>query len=209
MKKLSFVIIACLVAISFVAQAALPDEQVAGTVKRMKGSALAVQNAQVRVLNIGDKVLIGDILSTGDESRLEITMIDDGSFQLGAKTSFVVIDYTFGKGAEDNVITELLTGALDGVSGQIAKAKPEGMKVLARTATIGIRGTKFFIGEMDDKLHVAHWSGGGVHVKNHGGEVLLDKENVGTVVHHDHVAPTEPESWHGEKSKRAKALVAH
>lgn len=206
MKKISLCALISFVVLAF---STVAYANVAGTVKHITGSALAVQNAEVRPLKVGDEVLIGDILSTGTDSRLEISMIDEGNFKLGAKTSFVVIDYTFGQGKDGNVITELLNGAMDGVSGQIAKANPDGMKILTRHATIGIRGTKFFVGEMDEKLHVAHWSGGGVHVKNHGGEVFLKDDHTGTVLHHDHKAPTDPEKWDGDKKKRAKSLVHH
>jgi len=205
MKRLFSFIALLMTLISMNAQADL-EKDVAGQVHSIQGSALAVQNAKVRVLKEGDDILIGDILSTGDQSRLEIAMIDDGRFKLGAQTSFVVVDYTFGQG-NDNVVMELLNGAMDGVSGQIAKTNPDGMRILSQHATIGIRGTKFFVGEIDGKLQVAHWSGGGVHVKNHGGEVFLKGENTGTTLHHDHKAPTPAKEWSGEKKQRAKSLV--
>ncbi len=209
MKKLLFLLFCFFVLDTFSAKAA-PEENVAGTVKYVTGSALAVQNAEIRQLKVGDPVMIGDILSTGSDSRLEIAMVDNGNFKLGAKTSFVVVDYTFGT-KNDNVVMELLNGAMDGVSGQIAKANPDGMKVLTRTATIGIRGTKFFVGEMngDGDIHVAHWSGGGVKVKNYAGEVFLKDENVGTVIKNLDKKPAKPESWDGEKFNRAKAMTDH
>lgn len=205
MKRFISLFFLALVFATFAAQADF-EKGVAGKVHFINGSALAVQNAQVRVLKEGDQVMIGDILSTGPDSRLEIAMVDEGHFKLGAQTSFVVNDYTFGTG-NDNVVVELLKGAMDGVSGSIAKANPDGMKVLTQHATIGIRGTKFFVGEMDGKLHVAHWSGGGVHVKNHGGEVFLKGDNTGTILHHDHKTPTPPEDWGNEKREKAKSLV--
>ena len=57
----------------------------------------------------------------------------------------MVVDYTFGQGNEDNAVLQLLQGAMDGVSGEIAKTRPEGMQILAKQATIGIRGTKIFL----------------------------------------------------------------
>jgi FecR-like protein len=209
MKRLSFLLFCFVVLGTFSVKAAL-EENVAGTVKHVTGSALAVQNAEIRQLKVGDPVMIGDILSTGTDSRLEIAMVDDGKFKLGAKTSFVVVDYTFGT-KNDNVVMELLNGAMDGVSGQIAKANPDGMKVVTRSATIGIRGTKFFVGEMngDNDIHVAHWSGGGVHVKNYAGEVFLKDEGVGTIIEHHNKKPAAPESWAGEKQERAKSMTNH
>ncbi|SCA56337.1 exported hypothetical protein [Candidatus Terasakiella magnetica] len=205
MKRTFFALFGCLIVLAFTAHAAL-SPNVAGKVKQIKGLALAVQDAQVRPLQIGDEILIGDILSTGASSRLEITMIDEGSFKLGERTSFVVIDYTFGKG-NNNAVLELLNGAMDGVSGQIAKANPKGMSIDTSVGTIGIRGTKFFVGELDGALSVAHWKGGGVLVKNYAGEVMLSENNVGTKLTDAHIAPTPPKAWANEKKKRALALV--
>lgn len=206
MKRLVFLLV-CITLGLVMAVDAATNLNVAGTVKGLKGSVLAVQDAQVRILKTGDDVYIGDILSTGIDARLEVTMIDDGSFKLGARTSFVVIDYTFGEG-NNNAVMELLSGAMDGVSGGIAKANPQGMKIVTRSATIGIRGTKFFVGELDGNLNVAHWMGGGLMVKNQAGEVFLKDKNVGTMLVSEDIAPSSVKPWDGEKKKRALALVS-
>lgn len=185
---------------------AMATDSVAGVVKSVKGSALAVQNARVRALEAGDKVLIGDILSTGPDSRLELTMIDDGIFKLGATTSFVVVDYTFGQN-QGSAVLNLLQGALEGASGQLAKLSPEGMNIETPLATIGIRGTKFFVGEFDGALNIAHWSGGGVVVKNDGGDVFLSGHQHGTLVSDKKIAPTAAKSWGQEKIAKARSLI--
>jgi len=182
------------------------SDQVAGTVKAVRGSALAVQKAQVRPLQVGDDIFIGDILSTGADSHLNITMIDEGAFQLGAETSFVVIDYTFGQDSGSAVLN-LLQGAMNGVSGQLAKLAPQGMEIQSSIATIGIRGTKFFVGDIDGEFNVAHWSGGGVSVKNDAGAVFLSGDNEGTVVSSKNTAPTPAKAWGQEKIAKARRLV--
>lgn len=128
-----------------------------GTVNRLRGRALAVLDALPRVLKVGAPVYIGDVLSTGPDTRLEIRMQDDGLFQLGARTSFTIIDYTFGSGG---AALRLLFGAINGITGKLASA--EGLVIETDVATIGIRGTKFWIGDIDGLMHVAHWSGGGL-----------------------------------------------
>lgn len=206
MKRLSFLLVCFLMSVGYGLHAAT-DLNVAGTVKQLKGAVLAVQNAQVRILKQGDEVYIGDILSTGADARLEVSMIDDGNFKLGAQTSFVIIDYTFGQG-NNNAVMELLQGAMDGVSGEIAKANPKGMQIVSRSATIGIRGTKFFVGELDGTLSVAHWSGGGLIVKNQAGEVFLKENNVGTDLFNVDQAPSPVQAWDGVKKAKALALVS-
>ena len=96
MKRFAFLLVCLCVSLGYAVHAAT-DLNVAGTVKRLKGSVLAVQDAQVRILKTGDEVYIGDILSTGAGAGVEVSMIDDGTFQLAERTSFVVIDYTFGQ----------------------------------------------------------------------------------------------------------------
>jgi len=206
MKRFAFLLI-CISLGLVISVNAATNLNVAGTVKRLKGSVLAVQDAQVRILKAGDDVYIGDILSTGADARLEVAMIDEGRFKLGARTSFVVIDYTFGQG-NNNAVMELLNGAMDGISGGIAKVNPEGMKIVTRSGTIGIRGTKFFVGELDGTLNVAHWSGGGLLVKNQAGEVFLKDNNVGTMLLNEGKAPSPVKPWDGEKKKRALALIS-
>jgi hypothetical protein len=204
MKRIAVLVICLCIGLGYAVHAAT-DLNVAGKVARQKGTVMAIQDAQVRILKEGDDVFIGDILSTGADAGLEVTMIDNGSFTLGARTSFVVIDYTFGQG-NNNAVMELLSGAMDGVSGGIAHANPKGMEVVTRTATIGIRGTKFFVGELDGALSVAHWSGGGLLVKNQAGEVFLKDEDVGTTLGATDAPPTPVQSWDGDKKERAKAL---
>ena len=56
------------------------------------GGALAIQGALPRVLKPGEKIYIGNILSTGKEARLEVKINDGTIFILGERSSFNVID---------------------------------------------------------------------------------------------------------------------
>ena len=181
------------------------EEEPAGTVARIRGAALAVRDAVPRVLAPGAKIFVGDVLSTGPDARLEITMIDEGIFTLGAKTSFTVLAYTFGGGG--NAVLRLMSGAVNAVSGQLAK-KTAGLRVESELATIGIRGTKFWIGEMHGTLHVAHWTGGGVEVSNRAGKVFLADDQTGTKITGRDSAPTPPEAWPNDMSNMARQMTA-
>ena len=176
---------------------------VAGKVSRVQGTVVAVYDAAVRVLQPGASVYVGDVLSTGAKARIEIQMIDDGVFTLGERTSFNIFDYRFGTGPQIG----LMSGVLDAVSGSLGKVG-DGLIIDSPVATIGIRGTKFWIGELDGKFQVAHWSGGGVHVENKGGAVLLKESNSGTFALDRNDPPAPPTEWGGLMKARAKHLVA-
>ena len=175
----------------------------AGEVARVQGTVVAVYDAAVRVLVPGAPVYVGDVLSTGAKARIEITMIDNGVFTLGERTSFNIFDYRFGTGPQ----VGLLSGVLDAVSGSLAKTG-DGLTIDSPVATIGIRGTKFWVGDLDGKFQVAHWAGGGVHVENKAGAVLLKDNDSGTFVVGRNEPPAPPTAWGGLMKARAKHLIA-
>lgn len=121
---LRVLIVLLVAAFGFVATAAdAVDQLPAGTVSRVQGAAIAVQNATPRVL------AVGDILSTGPNARLEIKMRDEAIFSLGEQAAFVVVDYTFGQGASPNGVLRVLQGAFVATSGAIAQLSDTGFKV--------------------------------------------------------------------------------
>jgi ferric-dicitrate binding protein FerR (iron transport regulator) len=186
--------------------AATIEEDIAGTVARLQGSAIAMQDAVPRILAPDSPVYIGDVLSTGPDSRLEIQMVDDGIFTMGERTTFMVIDYTFG-GGTPNGLLRLLSGAVNAASGKLAKAAGAQFTLEANSATIGIRGTDFWAGELDGVFQVGVWSGA-VVVKNRGGEVEIRRPNYGTRVVDQEASPTEPQPWSETTILRARALTA-
>lgn len=198
---------AALMALRGVAWAAAEKSGVAdaaGTVKRVRGAVLAVRDAMPRPLAAGDKVFVGDVLSTGPDARLEILMIDDGVFSLGEKTAFVIIDYAF---SGDNPVLRLLSGAMSGVSGAIT-AKTGGMTMHTEAATIGIRGTTFWGGTLRGVIQVALLDGKAITVENKAGRVVIDTPGHGTKIADDRTAPTAPRDWGQGMLSRAGAMTS-
>lgn len=184
--------------------AAQPAADPAGTVKRIRGAALAVRDALPRPLAPGDKVYVGDVLSTGPGARLEIAMIDDGVFTLGEKTAFVIIDYTFSSGEP---VMRLLSGAFAATTGAIT-AKAGGMRVESEVATIGIRGTTFWGGELRGITQFALLAGHAIEVENKAGKVVLSTPGFGTKVKDATTAPTAPHAWGRSMLDRAGAMTS-
>ena len=181
-------------------------DDVAGTVTRLKGSAVAMQDAVPRSLKVGDKVHKGDVISTGAGARLEMRMLDDAVMTLGEKTIFIVIDYI--TQGEPNAAMRLLQGAFSAVSGDMMKIAGAQFTVETETATIGIRGTTFWGGLLDGVFEVALLDGKEVFVENKAGRVVIDRVGEGTAIRAADVAPTAPKKWGSVKLGRAIATVA-
>ena len=184
---------------------AFAAEDVAGTVTRLKGSAVAMQDAMPRALKVGDKILRGDVISTGTGARLEMKMLDDAVMTLGEKTIFVVIDYI--TQGQPNAAMRLLQGAFSAVSGDMMKTAGARFTVETEAATIGIRGTTFWGGMLDGVFEVALLDGKAVIVENKAGRVVIDRVGEGTAIRAADVAPTAPKKWGQGKLDRAIATV--
>lgn len=184
------------------------EKEEAGTVTRLQGSAIAIQDANPRVLQLGSKINLGDIISTGPESRLELRMIDDGIFTLGARTNFVVMEYEFKDKIGGSAVMRLMSGALNAVSGKLAQISPTSFRVETELATIGIRGTAFWAGSVDGKnFEVVMWNGKGVTIKNSAGNSEITKPNDGVLVKGAGIEPDQPVNWEKQKLDAALATV--
>jgi len=196
----------CLLAAPSRADVTPADE--AGTVVRLEGVALAIQDALPRVLKPGEKIYIGDILSTGKAARLEIKINDGTIFNLGERASFNVIDFTFFTGedaSKSKGVFRLLQGAVNGATGKLASLG--GIDIKGDAATIGIRGTAFWIGDMPDgSLGVVHWKGGGLDVANDKGSVRIEGNGEGSEITSGE-APGAPKFWARWKRDYARWTV--
>lgn len=189
------------------APGAVDADYIAGNVARIQGQAVAMQDASPRVLKPGDPVYIGDVLSTGEGARLEIRMIDDGLFTLSEKTVFVVIDYTFDGGG--NAATRLMSGALKAVSGKLAKLETRPFRLQTEVATIGIRGTTIWVGDMPDgNLHVGLWSEGHVIVDNRAGRSEITNRGDGISVGGIDKSPGNAHPWPNDMNSMARSMVS-
>ncbi|MBG07088.1 MAG: hypothetical protein CMM59_23795 [Rhodospirillaceae bacterium] len=180
------------------------SEDEAGTVVRLEGVALAIQDALPRVLKPGEKIYIGDILSTGKEARLEVKINDGTIFNLGERSSFNVIDFTYFTGEDASIskgVFRLLQGAVNGATGKLASLG--GIDIKGDAATIGIRGTAFWVGDMPDgSLGVVHWKGGGLDVSNDKGSVQFDGNGEGS-----EIKEGAPKTWARWKQNYARWSV--
>lgn len=181
-------------------------ETVVGTVARIEGRAVAIQDALPRALDLGSPVQAGDLISTGKDARLEIAMQDGGKLTLGARTQFVVQEYIVGNQG-NNAVMRLLEGAFLATSGRITQVADGSMTVQTEAATIGIRGTTVWGGPIDGSFEVALLDGRAITVETRAGQVEITTPGEGTRVNGPDVPPSAPSQWPQAKVERALATI--
>jgi hypothetical protein len=118
----------------------------AGTVSKMTGDNVAEArqaDGSARKLEVGAAVYAGERIWTDKGTSVHIQFADQSRFSLGPNTEFVIDKFKYKHGADEDAFhSRVIKGVFRFVSGLIAHGKGRDMKVTARVATIGIRGTQ-------------------------------------------------------------------
>jgi hypothetical protein len=115
----------------------------AGVAAAVRGRVLLDRESAIGAkLASGEKIFLGDRLTTSADSGLQVMLLDETVFTLGPNSSMVIDKFVYDPATGDGTLdTELVRGAFRFVSGRIAKRSPESMRVRLPAGTIGIRGT--------------------------------------------------------------------
>jgi hypothetical protein len=192
-----------------VAQAQTPS---VGRATRLTGDQVSSAQAPggpVRKLKEGDPVFAAERIRTGARTVLQIDFADKSRFTLGPNAEFEVEKYfqaAGGGSGEDAFYSRVLKGAFRYVSGLIAHAKHENVRISIPVATIGIRGTHFE-GEVTERhekdgktvdasakvalLEPEGSDSNAIVVENKFGSVVIDKPGYGTEIP-DEKSPPSP-----------------
>lgn len=138
-----FSLIATMLAIVEAALAAVPD---IGHIKTVKGQVSVEREGQTVPAVVGARLQAADVIKTGPDGSIGITMNDDALLGAGPNTVLSLdrfaFDTTTNKGQFD---TSLRKGSLAVISGRIAKETPDAMTIRTPSAILGARGTEFFV----------------------------------------------------------------
>ena len=117
-----------------------------GQIKVSRGTVTVEHSGQTRPAIVGTRLDASDIVKTGADGSVGITMDDDSLLSIGPNSTLSLDRYAFdpltNKGRFD---TSLNKGTLAVVSGRIAKQSPDAMTVRTPTAVLGVRGTEFAV----------------------------------------------------------------
>jgi len=181
--------------------------ELAGTVTRVKGDATARQDGEApRPLGEGSAIFVGDAVTTGIATRLEIRLTDDAVVILGDRVVLVVDHYVYAPGRGRGVLS-LFTGVFKAASGGLAQIAGAPFRINTPAGTIGIRGTEFWGEQRADRLLVALLSGKGVFVRNPAGRVDIARPGFATRVPAPGQPPTPPFQLSPAELQRALGTV--
>ena len=117
-----------------------------GQIKVAKGQVSVDRKGQVLPGQVGLLLEPADILKTGADGSVGVTMRDNSLLSAGPNSSLALerfeFDATTSQGRFD---ARLQRGTLAVVSGRIAKQAPEAMTLRTPSAVLGVRGTEFVV----------------------------------------------------------------
>ena len=124
----------------------LADSSVIGYVKVVKGEVSLTLADKTQKAELGAPIYLGEQLSTGHDGELGVTFKDETILSLGNDTSITVTEFLYDPAKTELKLTaRIFKGALQYISGVIAKLKPEAVTIQTPSGYIGVRGTRFLV----------------------------------------------------------------
>lgn len=197
MQRLLLVVCAILAA----GPAAAAD--LAGEILRLQGIAAASDGTKARQLTAGDRLFVGETVTTGAGSRLRLRLVEGAVITLGDNSSFTLVGY---QEESNGPVLDFIRGVFRAVTSE-AEAVGGGLTIDTPLGSLGVRGTTFWGGVSETELSVALIEGEGVWVRAGGRQVELTIEGGGVTVLPGGT-PSEPRKWSEEKLAAARRSIA-
>jgi hypothetical protein len=182
-------------------------QEAIGAVSRIQGEASGTRGVATRALGPNASVFPNEVVSTGDGTRLELTFRDNTRLTLSEKTKLTLDTYVFDRAAGIGTINFEIVGAFRFLSGRLSKLAKAAVNVTTPAANIGIRGTEFWAGPIDNQALGVFLLNGAVTVSNAAGAQTLNQPGQGTNIAAPGAAPGPVTFWPADKVSRALATV--
>ncbi len=195
------------VLLSGVADGQVAAQEAIGAVTRIQGKASGTHNGATVALGLKSSVFLNEVVSTADAARLQVTFTDGTQLTLGEKAKLTLDTFVFDPAAGRGTIKFGVVGAFRFLSGQVTKLASSDVRVTTPAATLGIRGTEFWGGPIDNQALGVFLIVGVVNVSNAAGEQTLSQPGQGTNIAAAGSAPGPVTFWPQAKVDRAIATV--
>ena len=131
----------------FVAAAGAAD---IGQIKVTRGQVSIERGGQALPGAAGARLQTGDVLKTGPDGSVGLTMGDNSVLSAGPNSILSLDRYEFdATTSQGQFDASLQKGSLAVISGRIAKQSPDAMKVRTPSSILGVRGTEFVVSAND------------------------------------------------------------
>jgi len=128
------------------ASSALAQPGAAGRIKLVSGQAQIVRQTGSTAAQAGQHVFAADVVRTGADGRVAITLNDDTRLAIGPNSDVRLDRFEFAPGEGRYGLTlRIARGLLAYVSGRIARLSPDSARLETPSALVGIRGTRFVV----------------------------------------------------------------
>jgi hypothetical protein len=122
------------------------NAQETGRIKVSSGTVQIERGGQKLPATVGTAVQAGDVISTGSNGSVGITFLDNSLLSVGPNSVLAIDRFAFDSTTHQGAFeSSLQKGTLAVVSGKLAKASPDAMKVKTPAAVLGVRGTEFLV----------------------------------------------------------------
>jgi hypothetical protein len=195
-----------LVLLLTVMEFAIAQRPIVGTVERIQGNCNAVFGDSTRRLQDGDEIHQYDVLITAAGARLKVMLADGTRVTLAEEAELLVDEFVFEPESDQGKLgLRALLGAFEFTGGAVEDVPESTVEVMTPVAMLGVRGTAFWAGPIDDGYGVLVLDGG-VEVANRGGKVTLGPGE-GTMLYDRNRVPTPVKRWGRAKVDRALAAT--
>lgn len=138
--------IVVLVSLLGAATAAYGDPRVVGRIKVASGTTYLLRQNATLAAKAGDVVFESDVLKTGADGRLGLTLKDDTRLSLEPNTEIELSQFVFVPAeTRFGCVLKIVRGLVAYVSGRMAKLAPDAIRLETPDGIVGIRGTRLVI----------------------------------------------------------------
>jgi hypothetical protein len=118
----------------------------AGRVKSASGAVMLVRQNVATPIAVGEALQEGDVLRTGADGRLGVTLKDETRLALGPGSEVRLDQFMYSPGeGRLGFVLRIARGVVAYVSGRIAKLSPESVRLETPAAFLGVRGTRLVL----------------------------------------------------------------
>jgi hypothetical protein len=137
-------VLACAMWASIIGPAAA--QEIAGRVKVASGPVFVIRAGAELPIAPGEPLYETDVLKTGAEGRLGLTLKDETRVSLGPSSEVRIDAFRYAPGESPlSIVLTFVRGVAGYVSGRIAKIAPDAVRLKTPAAIIGVRGTTLAI----------------------------------------------------------------